>query len=45
MSDAKLYLKSYLPDTDTHHHSFHQLVLPVAACFSIDDCDIYWWCF
>ena len=36
MSDAKLYLKSYLPDTDTHHHSFHQLVLPVAGSLSLE---------
>jgi len=35
-SQAKLCLKSYQPQVDTHQHEFHQLVLPVQGSLQIE---------
>lgn len=35
MPEAKLCLKSYQPQVDTHQHPFHQLVLPVKGYLDI----------
>lgn len=36
MSNAKLCLKSYQPQTDAHQHNFHQLVLPVSGTLALE---------